>query len=374
MKRTLAALLAVILLISTLPAGAAAETAETQLVFLPDSQISVAVPADYILVRQGDTELDSRLDEMGLSPEDWQSIMSEGNTALFAVHPDLSSNINVVVTESPVIKSLSPFEDSFLLLLADGYQEQLSALGGRMVKTGVYRAGGSAFLQIWAEVTAMPEQKMLQFMTVEDGKNVAITLTTFSGVITPEDEQLMERIVSESVLINGGVRTETAAPAEETEALYEYSYPEAGIHFTVPAGWEEKPLSQERQFLKYQITPVNDRTASSIIFGCRDFWQLMSPEMWALMGVQSKEDMESLLDAEMVAEMMNMDLKDVRTVEYPGAKFTLGTTQQTQYGLTITITFAFTIHDGIFIQFQMYDPQKLYGDIFEQVLGSVTFD
>lgn len=189
---------------------------------------------------------------------------------------------------------------------------------------------------------------------------------SFVGAVSKEQEELIEQIVD---IETEGIETEDAA-----HDLTYYTYQDAGIHFIVPDGWEEQPLSKEYMSLKYKMAPVNDKNSTSIMFGCVDVWKTCSESVWKNAGVYSRKEIDALMDKELLASLGDVDEKDITMKNIAGVQYGICKMKQTKYGIIVTMSCAFTIHDGYFIQFQMYDPMGKYSDVFEEVISSVYID
>lgn len=176
-------------------------------------------------------------------------------------------------------------------------------------------------------------------------------------------------------------RTEKTALADQQDpntgmngtAEAEYYYDrETGAHFMIPAGWEEKALSQEWDIIKMKMSPVNEEVVS-IMFGWEDLWDALSASQRSAMGLKSRKDLDSLLNAELLSIMFGVD-KDVEMRSVSGVPFGIGTVSQTAAGLTMDLKVAVTIRDGYVIMFQMPDLYEDYRAVFDAVLESVYFN
>ena len=357
--------------------NAVSETIAMTYVNIPDKQISIAVPERFITFERNDAVLDKKLIEYGFTKSGLQEAMKQNSVYLYAFDPDLTYDINVVVTESDVVSSLDLFDDSLLLSILDGYKEMYENTGLKVIKQSIYKTSkGIKLFRVQGELTTNPNQKMLQVMAVEDNQTIVITLTIYNGVISKENERLIEMIAENSSFSKGTGKTgEITQVEDEVPNLNYYYNKEARIHFIIPQGWEERNLSQEREFLKFKMSPVDDDYATSIMFGCKDLWNMFPEATRKSWGIYSRSDMDSLLDEEMLAALAGVDTKDIKMVSYDGTTFGIcDIKQDNDLGLDLKFTCALSIHDGCFIQFQMYDLKGMYINTFETILNSAYFD
>ncbi len=207
--------------------------------------------------------------------------------------------------------------------------------------------------------------------------NYMMTLT-----VSGPDYESIDDILSKFYIIQDN-RTEKTALLDQhqdqdgaindTAEVDYYHDQKTGTHFMIPVGWEEKELSQEREIIKMKMSPINDDVVS-IMFGWQDFWDALSVSQRNGLGLKSRKDLDSLLDAEILSLMFDVDEKDVEMRTVSGTVFGFGTVSQTTAGLTMDMRVAITIHNGYLIVFQMADLYNNYGDIFDSVLESVYFN
>jgi hypothetical protein len=184
-------------------------------VYIPDKQISIAVPEDLITFEINDTVLDQRLIEYGITKDALLEAMKENGTYMYIIDPDLAYDINIVAEDYGEMTSLSFFNDSYLDSLLDGYQEMYEIEGMKVVERSVYQtAKGIKLLRMKEVVTADPSQKMLQVIAVEDNQAIVVTLTTYTGIISKENERLMETIAEYSSFKKGPAETVGMTQAE----------------------------------------------------------------------------------------------------------------------------------------------------------------
>ncbi len=216
MRNRPACLIIVVLLCCfCLVSPAISESVAMKYVYIPDKQINIAVPENLITFEINDTVLDQRLIEYGITKDALLEAMQENGTYMYNIDPDLAYDINIVAEDYGEMTSLSFFNDSYLESALDEYQEMYESEGMKVVERSVYQtAKGIKLLRMKEVVTADPSQKMLQVIAVEDNQAIVVTLTTYTGIISKENERLMETIAEYSSFTKGPAETVGMTQAE----------------------------------------------------------------------------------------------------------------------------------------------------------------
>lgn len=375
-KKSISVLLVVILCVSSIVSAVAAE--KMKMVPIPEKGVVIAAPESYIIFRQGDTELDSRLIPIGLSANDLSSAMAPNNVYLYIFHPEFKCDVNVVVTDSSGISSLAVFDDDLLGSLLDMYREQFEQMGVTVEKNDVRRNGNLAFIRSWGKVQQSNGQGMLQYLTVVDSQSIVFTLANYDGPITDEDEKLLEQIVMSSELSKqSNTSTVSHSIEDDMPNLDYYHDAETGFNFIIPNGWEQRNLSKERQTIKMKMAPIDVDYEASIMFGWNDLWSEIPDSSKSQWGVSSRRDLDSWATADMFAALFDVAEKDVTVQNYGGIDFGLAWVKQdTALGINIDAYCAVTIKNGYAIYFYLYDLNKnnKYIDVFTKVLDSIYLD
>ncbi len=338
---------------------------QSNMVFIPEKGVSIAVPSDYIVVKREDAKLDSRLSDMGFNYSDLNKLMKQNNVYLYAFHPDFSKEINVVINDSNGLNSLNMFSDELLLSFIDEFATQYDEVGGKITKKDIKRDNDDVKIRMWLDYLDYPDQKAYQYTFVEDGQTIVATLISYEGDISPEDESLLDTVVATSVFTKHN---------QDISGDNRYTDASTGMKFIIPAGWEERNMSQNREFLKMKMSPVGD-SVSSIMFGYQDVWNSIPESSRKEWGIKNKSDLDNLfMDKEYIADIYGTDEKDIAMEYHAGHLFAIGKTKQDSgFGFTLEMTVATTFVDGYMIQFQMADLSNTYNSVFLNVLDSFAF-
>jgi hypothetical protein len=148
----------------------------------------------------------------------------------------------------------------------------------------------------------------------------------------------------------------------------------SGTSFTVPDGWTEQPLSQEREFIQVKYTP-DDGELATILFGSADIWgQLTEAEK---NGLSRDEYNISLFTKDDIAYTLDVNASDVKSVELGSTSYYRLdlTSEDTSSGITIKYTQSIytTIQNGYFIQFQyVFSGNDSNRGIFEETVKNAS--
>lgn len=148
----------------------------------------------------------------------------------------------------------------------------------------------------------------------------------------------------------------------------------SGTSFTVPDGWTEQPLSQDREFIQVKFTP-DDGGLATILFGSADIWgQLTEAEK---NGLSRDEYNISLFTKDDMAYTLDVNVSDIKSVALGSANFYRVdlTSEDTSSGITINYTQSIytTIQNGYFIQFQyVFSGNDSNRGVFEETVKNAS--
>lgn len=342
----------------------ASEASNLKLIDIPEKGVSIAVPNTFACFCLSDEDLSEKFQALGMDGAAIVEEMRLSNIYLYAFHPEFNSMINVVVTESESIRSLDDLEDDFILsFFSDDGTETKST---KLVKEDLYKSKGKKYVFSQMDSIENPDLKAIQLTSIEDNQLIIITMTKYNGIKEDEDIQLLKDIVDNSQL----AKDENHKPQNSNY----YYFKEAGIHFLIPDGWQEKDLLKERQFVRFKMSPLMDGSTETILFSYQDIWSKLPASAKLSLGVLSRKDLDAKLDAELIKMLLDTSEIDVIFEQHSGLKFGIFDYTQTISGLTSTSKTAFTIVDGGVIMFAMYDLNKKYDAVFNEVLDSIFFD
>ncbi len=187
---------------------------------------------------------------------------------------------------------------------------------------------------------------------------------------------MKKRIISFMTAILIIVSAMACCTAETAPELPTYTDEATGIRFVIPEGWEQQPLSQERQFLKMKMLPPGD-SSKSIMFGYQDAWAQVPAATLTASGIKTRKDLDAIyMQPDMLAGASGADAKDIVFEEHGGYTFGVFTITNTQYGITLKMTVATTCINGYLIMFQLISDgdNEALKPALDAVLDSFVWD
>ena len=154
----------------------------------------------------------------------------------------------------------------------------------------------------------------------------------------------------------------------QVSAKTEYQDSESDLTFLLPDGWQEKELSQEREFLDAKFV----KDADVFIYGSTDIWDFLTDEEKNSFGSRTAID-NSFFSKSDIAETMGVDETEVSVVTYGGNSFynLMLNSSMDLYGYEIAYSsdVMVIINNGWMYQFQYSGD----GDDFDDILNSISF-
>lgn len=156
----------------------------------------------------------------------------------------------------------------------------------------------------------------------------------------------------------------------------DYSISEIGIKFTIPDGWKEKPLSNDRGFIKVKYVPLEEN-GEAILFGYKDIWnELPASEKT---GYTKSDFNNSIFTKSDVAKSLSTTTDKVsmvtyNEVEYYKCNVSQNVTVANQSVKVNMLAFVY-IMDGIMYQFQYGENATGVGHYndFETILNNIAY-
>lgn len=338
---------------------------------LDELGLSVDIPDSFWVFTRGTPADDPGYAEYGISKADMDSILEEKDIYLNALSSEL--NCEIVVTKiGSILDDFSTWSDVALLTMTDGMKDVYSEAGVTYIKSEIYNHPQAKFIKIYiSQKSGDIKQYSVQYYTVYNSQAINITLHSYAGELGQEREDIVKEIVDSADFWD-------AEPVEVFTEPFEYVYPETGLRFTVPAGWEEEPLSKERKTIVAKFSSLKEG-GLCILYGCADYWEELSPS--DRIGYTRADLDNSILNEENVSAFAageNMEATDVSKVTYGGREYykLSAVTNTSAYGLDLSLpmTSMLRVEDGYLFFFQFGGPEGGSGyDDFEALLDSVSY-
>lgn len=193
MKRTVSVFLAICLAFCLLPAAAFAESTSY---YLDEVQMSIDIPAELVVFTR-DTD-ESVLSKYGISKEKLSAFMDENTMYLEAFDYVLERNyaLYVFMNDTKVVEDLNTVSNDTYLWIKDGIQEEFEELGASDIRYEDYQGSKANFIKIYYSILRDGQKyDKLRYITIKNGKTIAIEIISASGKIEPSHEQLLKEVV-----------------------------------------------------------------------------------------------------------------------------------------------------------------------------------
>lgn len=193
MKRTVSVFLAICLSLCLLPAAAFAESTSY---YLDEVQMSIDIPAELIVVTR-DTD-ESELSKYGLSKEQFSAFMNEHSMYLDAFDYVLERNyeLYVFMADTKIVEDMNRVSYDTYSWIKSRIMEEFEELGAFDIRHEDYQGSKANFIKIYYSILVDGQMHdKLRYVTIKNGKTIAIEIISASGEIEPSHEQLLKEIV-----------------------------------------------------------------------------------------------------------------------------------------------------------------------------------
>lgn len=324
---------------------------------LEEVGISIELPEDYSTITRDTPADDPAYDVFGLDKESADELFEQNNSYLDAMSPRYEREISVTMIPTQGLKDFSWLDETFLETYEDMLRAQTETAGGTYVGSEVYRNQQATFIKLYTNRTVDEfDLYGMVYYTIYDGRTINVNFFSYAGELTQEDETLLQEIVD-------SVNFTTVQGQEELSEAWEYTDPDSGLSFTMPAGWLRQDVMEVDGNIKmaaaYQLQPGLVLQYSSV-----DAWGQMSPGERA--GLERRDADQSLITKKDIAEIYQIDVSEVSTVTYGGKEYymawvDLGTLTGMDLGGLLERTVLVRVENGFMYQFffsaKFADPQ-----------------
>ncbi len=343
---------------------------------LEELGFSIEIPDQFYVFTRETPADDPGYEACGLEKGSMDDLMEEGNIYLNALAwPDFEYEI-VVTKISSELNDFRNLSDSLLKTMASNFETGFANVGQTFIGAELYNHPQAKFIKVHASQELNgSEVYRLQYYTVYDKQAINITFHSYTGSWEEKYEELLKAVVDSMDFWR----------VEEKSDPFPYTYAKTGLQFTVPAGWKEKPLSKERDFLVAKFVPAEEG-GDSILFGCADYWAEMPAEekrgyTRAELDNSLLTELRKELSLEEFAALFcgeGVQVEKISAVSYGGQEYTKVDQTETvsAYGIEISVamTSLLRVENGYLYSFQFSgtDTSWYYSD-FETLLNSVSY-
>lgn len=193
MKRTVSVFLAICLAFCLLPAAAFAESTSY---YLDEVQMSIDLPSELVVFTR-DTD-DSVYRQYGVSKEQISTILYDNSAYLLATGyvPEANYELHVFMFKQNVVEDLNRVSPETHSMIMSSIENEFKELGASNVRYEDYQGSKANYIKIYftIPVNGLMCDK-LRYVTMKNGKTIAIEIMSASGELTPEHEKLLQEVV-----------------------------------------------------------------------------------------------------------------------------------------------------------------------------------
>lgn len=338
---------------------------------LEELGMSIDLPDDHVVFTRDISSDDPNLSVYGLTKDSLSSLMYEENIYLNAWDESAGYEIIVAMTESSY-ENFNLLSDTTLNRLTSFFEEEYKREGVAFIKSEIYRNSQTKFIKLYISQPDDGETAYgLRYYTVYNGKDIIITIQSYSGEIDSRKESLLKGIVDSAHFDDKP--TQNNPPAQT--AAYTYTDANSGLTFTVPENWAEAPKNEEYEYINAKFKSLRKK-GSCIIFASEDLWDKLSAA--EKLRYPRNDANNSLLSKADVAEMYGCGEQRVSMVSLAGKEYFKAEfeTTETIYGLTFSLPATYLMHceNGYVYLFQFFgENDSEYYDDFESLMNSTVY-
>ncbi len=336
---------------------------------LSELELEVTIPSGYSVITRNTSSSDPIFRELGTTKSALIGQFETNNIYLTAVSDTRNEEIVVTMTENN-LSNFSLLSDTVLNTLASTLTNQYADYGITVLNCEVYQHSQAKFIRI-NFTDADNTVHGLQYYTIYNGRAMNFTMRSYEGSISSRQETTIKTIVD-------SIKYDKAPPvSEEGEDTNRFIYTDtdSGVTFAVPANWQQKELSKDREFIDVKFVSTKE-DGCIIIYGSTDVWGQMSP--LDRIGYTRSDLNNSAFTKSDIEEMLGTTADNISVVTYNGVQYYKGefTGSQEAYGIdfSLTMTQLIYVDNGWMYMFQFggTSTHKLYSD-FESLLDSVQY-
>lgn len=332
-------------------------TARAEEYELVEVGIRVELPENCVIITRDTPEGDPAYMAFGLDKETADNLFEQNNAYLSAVSLDWGGELNIAMTPVQGIKDLSWVDESTLKVLEDRFRAQMESMGRDYIRGEVYYSQQMTFIKFYNDLTQNGNSYHgVSYCTVHNGRSISVNYFSYIGEITEADETLLREVVD-------SVRLEETLDPEELAEPWEYTDPESGLSFTMPAGWLRQEQMETDEIIK-MVAAYQMRPGLVLQYGSVDMWSQMSAS--ERRGRERRDMDQSVISREDIAEIYQLDADDISTVFYGGKAYymawvNMGSVLGIDLNGFLDRTLLVRVENGVFYQFvysaQFADPQ-----------------
>lgn len=341
--------------------------ADSQTYDIKELEFTIDIPDGFLVCTKDSFPDDATLEEYGIDRDFFMNIMDIDSMYLEAVSRGFSWDINVSAIETGN-DDFREVREIYLPGFSSGVKEKCEEEGITVYEYTTYEHAQTKMVKLYTDLETIEGAYEVRYFTAYRSKIIIFTFNLLSGEVTPQQEAEIESII-DSVNFYNQAAEETLEDLPEIE-IEEYPWyyidEDTGLIFTVPAGWEQKELSEERKTIDAKF--VNSRDVTCVFsYGSVDLWEEMDAS--EKKGITRYDIDNSFFSEEEIEEAFSGEGIEVDTVEIDGYSY-YHYINQDLFPKTVLIR----IENGWMYQF-MYagDNLDMYSGDVGSILSSIMY-
>lgn len=331
--------------------------AEENTYYLSELDMEMTIPEGYYVMTRDTPEDDPAFTALLMSKSEFMEYAEEWYIYLDAIAYDISNEIVVTMLAGEFSDLNNSFELAELInSLGDIYVEQ----NIDVLRHEVYQHKQTKTLKIYFRDNTKGVHG-LQYYITNEKKAYNITLRSYGGQISSDQEDMMKSVIDSVKLDASKIEPQNKA------SLFLYVDHEADVSFTVPGNWEKgQPIDTENASGSEFYS--EDYSENCITYWSSDLWEQQTDE-------EKEENPRSVINNSDVtyrdiAEMYDLTRDEVSEVTYNGAEYFKVVTDAETAPVTQLVRF----DNGWMYEFEFVGTESdaAYAD-FEKLLGSVKY-
>lgn len=284
---------------------------------LKELNMSIGIPADYVVFTRNKKCDNFVLSRYGLTYENLHSMMKENNIYLAGWDKDKNYELVITMVEELWLKDHKKLNETFCMKIIPKLETVYAGIGINIIKSSIYKQKKVNFIKL--HIAYKHDNKPaygVQYITIYNGKMINITLQTFSKTIKFTEESILQKIVD---TIDFGLNNVERKSKK-------YIDKDTGVSFFIPESWVETPMLKKREFLDVKFTSKEKEGhiffSGKNLFETKWFKELSKFQQNLLLENKDVLSNECFCKQD-IPEMFKCKEKDISKVVYGGKEYFL---------------------------------------------------
>ena len=184
---------------------------------LKELGLTLSLPSKYTVYTRGMSATDPALIALGMTPDQLDQALVDGNLYLEATQDDFHSEVMVTMIGSS-IADFSLWSDSGLLSMSSMWTSEYASYGIEILNTDIFSANGIKYIRMYERQKANGSVAYrIQYYTTTNHQAINLVYVSAVDEITDSEKAFMENVVEQAVFGNGMSISDIHAFAQDTE-------------------------------------------------------------------------------------------------------------------------------------------------------------